>query len=137
MRHRVKKKKLKRPTPHRLLLLRGLACDLILHEKLETTLAKAKELRRYVEKVITIAKKYNPEDTKSAESINSARRVFSLLQNKEAVKKVLNEIAPKYKNVAGGYTRVVRTERRKGDNAELAVITFVEHVGTEIPIEKK
>jgi large subunit ribosomal protein L17 len=138
MRHRVKNRKLKRPTPHRLLLLRGLACDLIIHEKIKTTTAKAKELRSFIEKLITIAKEYDPQNTKSPNSINSARRVFSALQNKQAVKKLLNEIAPRYKNLNGGYTRIIKDERRKGDNAELSVITFVEPAEKiQLQIEKR
>jgi LSU ribosomal protein L17P len=125
MRHRVKGRKLKRPTPHRILLLRGLACDLILHGKVETTLAKAKEVRRVVEKLITKAKKFDPSNTKSPQSINAVRSAISGLQNKNAVKKLIYEIAPKYKNVNGGYTRIIKKKNRKGDNAQLAIITLV------------
>jgi large subunit ribosomal protein L17 len=125
MRHRIKGRKLKRPTPHRLLLLRGLACDLILHGKVETTLAKAKELRRFIEKLITKAREFDQTNTKSPQSINAVRAAISKLQNKQAVKKLIYEIAPKYKNANGGYTRIIKTRNRKGDNAQLAIITFV------------
>jgi len=125
MRHRVKGRKLKRPTPHRLLLLRGLACDLILHGKVETTLSKAKELRKIVEKLITKAKKFDQSNKKSPQSINAVRAAISGLQNKNAVKKLIYEIAPKYKNTNGGYTRIIKTRNRKGDNAKLAIITLV------------
>ncbi len=136
MRHRKKGRKLKRPTPHRLLLLRGLACDLILQGKIKTTVAKAKEIRKYLERVITEGKKFNPQDTSNTQSINAARKVFSLLQNKHATKKLLNEIAQKYKDVNGGYTRIIRAGRRKGDNGETAIITFTEPISEKIKIEK-
>jgi large subunit ribosomal protein L17 len=125
MRHRVKGRKLKRPTPHRLLLLRGLACDLILHGKVETTLSKAKELRKIVEKLITKAKKFDQSNKKSPQSINAVSAAISGLQNKNAVKKLIYEIAPKYKDTNGGYTRIIKTRNRKGDNAKLAIITLV------------
>lgn len=125
MRHRVKMRKLKRPTPHRLALLRQLACDLILSGKIETTTAKAKELRRFVEKLITKAKEFDPNNTKSPQSINSARYIFSFLQNKKAVKKLLEEITPKFKDRPGGYTRIIKLYQRAGDSAQKSIITFV------------
>ncbi|MCS7212684.1 MAG: 50S ribosomal protein L17 [Candidatus Calescibacterium sp.] len=125
MRHRLKGRKLKRPTPHRLLLLRTLANDLIKYEKIETTTAKAKELKRYIERVINIAKNYDPQNTNSISSMNSARRVFSLLGDKSTTKKILTELAQRYKGVNGGFVRVIKTGNRRGDNAETSVISFV------------
>lgn len=126
MRHRVKDRKLKRPTKSRLLLLRNLTSALIINGKILTTKAKAKEVQKYTERLITVAKKYDPQNTSSAESINSARYVFSFLQNKTATKKLLNEIAPKYKNLNGGYTRILKYSARAGDSAPTAIISFVE-----------
>lgn len=123
MRHRIKGRRLKRPTPHRLLLLRGLANDLITHEKIVTTTAKAKELARFIEKIINIAKEYNPEDTKASQF--AARRVFSFLQNKETTKKLLTDISQRYKDRNSGFVRIVKLWQRKGDGAELSVISFV------------
>lgn len=125
MRHRIKGRKLKRPTPHRILLLRTLANDLIKNEKLKTTDSKAKELKRYIERIINIAKKYDPQNTKSPQSMNSARMVFSLLQNEETTKKVLTELAQKYKQINGGFVRIIKIGNREGDNAPVSVISFV------------
>ncbi len=125
MRHRIKGRKLKRPTPHRILLLRTLANDLIKNEKLKTTDSKAKELKRYIERIINIAKKYDPQNTKSPQSMNSSRMVFSLLQNEETTKKVLTELAQKYKQINGGFVRIIKIGNREGDNAPVSVISFV------------
>lgn len=125
MRHRIKGRKLKRPTPHRLLLLRTLANDLIKNEKIKTTDAKAKELKRYIEKIINIAKKYDLQNTKSPQSMNSARRVFSLLQDENTTKKVLTEIAPRFKQVNGGFVRIIKIGNREGDNAPISIISFL------------
>ena len=122
MRHRIKGKRLKRPTPHRLLMLRSLAIALIEHEKVKTTEARAKELIRYISKVISVAKDYDPQNTKDPKSINSARKVFSMLANKKATKKVLEEIAPRFKNINGGYTTHVRIGERKGDGSQLILV---------------
>lgn len=125
MRHRLKGRKLKRATPHRRLLLRNLANDLIRYERLQTTIGRAKELKRYIERVINIAKSYDTQNTKLPQSINCARRIFSMLQNKETTKKVLTNIAQRYKNVNGGFVRLVRVGIRKGDNSETVVVSFV------------
>lgn len=125
MRHRIKGRKLKRRNAHLILLLRNLANDLIKHESIETTVAKAKEVRRFVERIIEIGKKYEPQNTKSPQSMNSARRVFSMLQNEENTKKVLTNLAQRYKDKNGGYVRVVRIGNRRGDGAEMAVISLV------------
>ncbi len=126
MKHRVKGRKLKRPTKSRLLLLRNLASSLIINGKILTTEAKAKELRKYAERLITIAKKYDPQNTSSSQSINAARSVFSLLQNRTATKKLLTEIAPRYKNLNGGYIQILKYSARAGDGAPTAIISFVE-----------
>jgi large subunit ribosomal protein L17 len=121
MRHRHGYRKLGRDSEHRAALLRNLACDLIENEKIETTVPKAKELRKYIEKLITRAKK-NPD-------FNTHRYVYSKLGSnqraKAATKKLIEEIAPKYENRNGGYTRIIKTRFRRGDAAELCVIEFI------------
>jgi large subunit ribosomal protein L17 len=120
MRHRHGYRKLGRDSEHRIALLRNLACDLIENERIETTVAKAKELRRYIEKLITKSKNTD---------FNTHRYVYSKLGSnkraKAATQKLINEIAPKYENRNGGYTRIVKTKFRRGDAAELAIIEFV------------
>lgn len=116
MRHRVKGKILGRKKEARLALLRGLAVELIIHEKIKTTLAKAKTLRPVVEKLITIGKD---------NSLNNFRQIYSFLQNRQATKKILENLGPRYRERRGGYTRIVKIGRRQGDAAEMAVIELV------------
>ncbi len=120
MRHRHGYRKLGRDSEHRAALLKNLACDLIEHEKINTTVPKAKELRRYIEKIITKAKNAD---------FNTHRAIYSKLGSNErakaATKKVIEEIAPKFTNRNGGYTRIIKTAFRKGDGAEMCIIEFV------------
>ncbi len=116
MRHRHGYRKLNRTSSHRKALLKNLAIALIVSEKIETTEAKAKTLRSYIEKLITKARRGD---------FNAHREVFSYLQDKEATKKLMNEIAPRYKERKGGYTRVTKTRMRRGDAAPMAFIEFV------------
>lgn len=116
MRHKHGYRKLGRTSSHRKALLKNLAIALIMNGKIETTVAKAKTLRSYIEKLITKAKKGD---------FNAHREVFAYLQDKEATKKLLNEIAPNYQNRNGGYTRIVRTRIRRGDAAPMAFIELV------------
>ncbi len=116
MRHRHGYKKLGRTSSHRKALLKNLAIALIINGKIETTVAKAKTLRSYIEKLITKAKKGD---------FNAHREVFAYLQDKEATKKLLNEIAPNYETRNGGYTRIVRTRIRRGDATPMAFIELV------------
>jgi large subunit ribosomal protein L17 len=116
MRHRHGYRKLNRTSSHRKALLKNLAIALIMSEKIETTVAKAKTLRSYIEKLITKAK---------VGDFNAHREIFAYLQDKEATKKMLNEIAPRYKERNGGYTRIVRTRTRRGDAAPMAFIELV------------
>ncbi len=116
MRHRHGYRKLGRTSSHRKALLKNLAIALIMNGKIETTVAKAKTLRSYIEKLITKAKKGD---------FNAHREVFAYLQDKEATKKLVNEIAPNYQNREGGYTRIVRTRLRRGDAAPMAFIELV------------
>ncbi len=116
MRHRHGYRKLGRTSAHRAALLKNLTIALIENGKIETTVPKAKELRSYAEKLITIAR---------TGDANAHRTVFAALQSKEATKKLLNEIAPEYKERNGGYTRITRTRIRRGDATTMAFIEFV------------
>lgn len=121
MRHRVKGKKLGRSPAHRKALLRNMSDSLVIHEKIETTLAKAKYLRPYFEKLLTKAKNVSDSDDKIAK-YNVIKYLRGQLTTKTAIKKLMDEVAPRFKNVKGGYTRIVRTGERKGDNADMARI---------------
>jgi len=118
MRHRKGYRALSRNTNQRKALLKGLAVSLFEHKRITTTLTKAKELRRYAERLITHAKKQTPA---------SHRIIFSKLQNKEIVKLLMNEYAEKYKERPGGYTRIVKKGRRLGDQAEMCFIELVDY----------
>jgi large subunit ribosomal protein L17 len=116
MRHRHGYRKLGRTSAHRAALLKNMSIALIENGKIETTLPKAKELRSYVEKLITTARKGDA---------NAHRAVFASLQSKEAVKKLVNEVAPQYTERNGGYTRIIRTRTRRGDASPMAFIELV------------
>lgn len=126
MRHRVKGRKLSRTASHRRATMRALAMALIKEHRIVTTLAKAKELRKFVEPVITRSKEDNQLNRKE---------VFSTLQNKEAVKAIFDVVGPKVGDRPGGYTRVVKTGFRAGDGAEMAIIELVDF--NDIPAEGK
>jgi large subunit ribosomal protein L17 len=116
MRHRVKQTTLDRKAGARKALLRGLATSVILYENVNTTLAKAKAVRPVVERLITVGRK---------KTIASRRRLARTLTVESAVNKVLEELGPRYAGRAGGYTRIIRLGRRKGDGAEIAQIQLV------------
>ena len=116
MRHKHGYRKLNRTSSHRKALLKNLAIAIIEREKIETTVPKAKELRRYIERLVTTARNAD---------FNTHRAVFKALQDKEATKKLINEIAPKYENRNGGYTSIVKTRIRRGDATPMAFISFV------------
>ena len=118
MRHRQKGKKLGRLASHRKALLKNLSKDLVLHGKIDTTLAKAKYVRPFVEKLITRAK--------SGDTYENMRVLKSRLGSESAVKKLLSEVGPANKKRSGGYTRIIKTGNRGGDNAKLATIELVE-----------
>ena len=117
MKHRVSGRKLGRRTEHRWLLYRNLVTSLLTYEKIITTEAKAKESRSLVEKVITLGKDG---------SLASRRRVLAFLTEKKVADKVFNEIAPRYADRVGGYTRLVRLGPRRGDNAPMIQIELIE-----------
>ena len=116
MRHRHGYRKLGRTSSHRAALLKNLTIALIENGKIETTVPKAKELRSYAEKLVTVAR---------TGEANAHREVFAALQSKEATKKLLNEIAPQYKERNGGYTRIIRTRIRSVDDTSMTFIDFV------------
>ncbi len=116
MRHRNKTKKLGRTKAHRKVTLRNLATAILEHHQIKTTLAKSKAARSYVEKLITTGKK---------DSLAARRQAFKLLQNHRLVKKLFDEIAPTFSERSGGYTRVIKLGRRRGDGAELAILQLV------------
>jgi len=128
MRHANKNNHLGRTASHRDAMLSNMAASLILHKRITTTLAKAKELRKYVEPLITRGK----EDT-----THSRRVVFSYLQNKFAVSELFREISQKVGNRPGGYTRILKTGFRKGDNAEMCIIELVDYNETYTAGEEK
>ncbi|MCB0505178.1 MAG: 50S ribosomal protein L17 [Cyclobacteriaceae bacterium] len=118
MRHGKKFNHLSRTASHRNAMLSNMASSLILEKRITTTVAKAKALRKYVEPLLTKAK---TDDT------NSRRVVFSYLQNKESVSELFNEVAEKIATRPGGYTRILKTGSRLGDNAEMCIIELVDY----------
>ena len=117
MRHRVLKYKLNRTSSHRKALLMNMSNALIKHEQITTTLTKAKELRSFVEKIVTLGKKGD---------LVSRRKAISILQDENMTSKIFGTFAERYKDRKGGYTRIVKLTNRYGDNAPTAVIEFVD-----------
>lgn len=117
MRHGKKFNHLSRTASHRSAMLSNMASSLILHKRISTTLAKAKELRRYVEPLLTKSKN---------DTTHSRRVVFSYLQNKYSVKTLFDEVAVKISHRPGGYTRIIKLENRLGDNADMCIIELVD-----------
>ncbi len=117
MRHRKSGRYFNRNSSHRKAMLQNLAASLLEHESIVTTLAKAKELRRVVEPLITLAKE---------DSVANRRLAFARLRNRTVVTKLFNEVAPVFKQRPGGYTRVLKYGHRAGDSAPMAIIELVE-----------
>ena len=117
MKHNIKNKKLNRNSSHRKALLMNLSNALIKHEQITTTLPKAKALRPFVEKLLTMGKKAD---------LLSRRKIISVIQDKSLSKKIIEVLAPRYKERKGGYTRIIKLGNRFGDNAPTAVIEFVD-----------
>ncbi|MBN8585540.1 MAG: 50S ribosomal protein L17 [Ignavibacteria bacterium] len=130
--HRRKGRKLKRTYTHRKALLSNLSVSLIKHKKVKTTLAKAKELRLYIEPIITKSRKALSSG-KAEFGVHLRREVNKFLQDKGAVKMLFDEIAPKVANRNGGYTRVLKMGRRLGDGAEVAIIELVDYNAEQTP----
>src|SRR5476651_1106350 len=119
MRHRVAHRKLGRTTEHRIALLRNQATALLRYEHLTTTVPKAKELRPFIERLITIAKRGLASGTANAKELNARRLVMQDVQDREVVTKLFDTLAPRFASRAGGYTRLLRVGYRKGDSAEM------------------
>jgi large subunit ribosomal protein L17 len=128
MRHNVAHRKLGRVTEHRLALLRNQAIALLRHEKIETTMPKAKELRPFVERLITIARRGVAAGDAAGKTLHARRLVLAELPDTEVVSKLFETLAPRFAERPGGYTRILRVGYRRGDSAEVA---HVELVGSE------
>ncbi|MEP6593675.1 MAG: 50S ribosomal protein L17 [Acidobacteriota bacterium] len=125
MRHRVSHRKLGRVTEHRIAMLRNQAAALILHERIETTVPKAKELRPFVERIITLAKRGLAAGEANGRSLHARRLVLRDIQDRDVVGKLFDTIAPRFEGRPGGYTRILRIGFRRGDSAEVAQIELV------------
>ncbi|MEW6731574.1 MAG: 50S ribosomal protein L17 [Acidobacteriota bacterium] len=149
MRHKVAHRKLRRATPHRLALLRNLATSLILHERVVTTVPKAKELRPFVERAITLGKTGTLHARRLATRYffagNTGRMRQPLRGQKppapqagvKAIGRLFDEIAKRFETTPGGYTRIVKLGHRRGDGAELAIIELVDHKPEPLASETK
>jgi large subunit ribosomal protein L17 len=133
MRHRVAHRKLGRVTEHRISMLRNQAQALIEHERIQTTVARAKELRPFVERIITVAKRSLNASEASSHNVTARRAVARDLSDRAVVQKLFDTIAPRYAERPGGYTRLLRLGTRRGDAAEIAA---VELIGSEYNPEK-
>jgi large subunit ribosomal protein L17 len=122
MRHRVAGRKLGRTTEHRVALLRNLSTQLFANEKIHTTLAKAKELRPFAERLVTISKRG---------TLHARRRVMRHIQDRTVVSKLFDTLSARYDQRPGGYTRIIKLGSRRGDNAEMAMIELVGSEGSD------
>jgi large subunit ribosomal protein L17 len=125
MRHRVSHRKLGRVTEHRIAMLRNQATELLRYEHLTTTVPRAKELRPFVERIITIAKRGVAAGDKNGHVLTARRLVMHDLQDREVVSKLFDTLAPRFATRPGGYTRLLRIGFRKGDAAEVAQVELV------------
>lgn len=116
MKHRMTGRKLNRPTPHRKAMLRNLVKDLLTHESIQTTEARAKETRRSAEKIITLGKDG---------TLHARRQAIAYLNDKNVAAKVFDEIAPRYAGRQGGYTRIIKLGPRLGDGAQMAQLELL------------
>ena len=128
MRHRHGLRKLNRTSAHRLAMLRNMMNSLLRHEAIKTTLPKAKELRRVVEPMITLAKE---------PTVANKRLAFNRLRDREIVVKLFNEIGPMFKDRKGGYTRILKMGYRVGDNAPLAYVELVQKTTDAAPAKEE
>jgi large subunit ribosomal protein L17 len=127
MRHRQSNRKLNRTTSHRLAMFRNMSNSLLKHEVIKTTLPKAKELRRFVEPLITLGKE---------PSLANHRLAFDRLRDREMVVKLFGELGPRYKTRPGGYLRILKYGFRNGDNAPMALVELVDRPDTDVePVE--
>jgi large subunit ribosomal protein L17 len=126
MRHRQSGRKLKRTASHRRATLASLCTALIRHKRITTTVAKAKETRMLVEKMITRARNASAQDTAPASGVHARREVARMIRDREVVKELFTTVAGKVGSRPGGYTRIVRLGQRQGDAAEMAVLELVD-----------
>lgn len=124
MRHRKSGRKLGRSSPHRRAMFRNMASSLVRHETIRTTVPKAKELRRVVEPLITLAK---------IDGVANRRLAFNRLRDKEAVGKLFSDLGPRFKDRPGGYLRILKTGPRPGDAAPMAIVQLVDGSAAEEP----
>lgn len=117
MRHRKKGRALSRTSSHRKAMLRNMATSLIVHERIRTTEAKAKELRPMVEKLITLGR---------TDDVHSRRRARRMIEDRAALQKLFDDIGPRFRERPGGYTRILKLGTRKGDGAEVAIIELTD-----------
>jgi large subunit ribosomal protein L17 len=117
VRHKIAGRKLSRPTAHRMLMLRGMVTDLLRHESIQTTEPKAKEVRRLAEKLITRGKKG---------TLHQRRMAAAFLTDDSIVKKLFDDIGPRFEDRPGGYTRILKIGMRKGDAAPMAMLELVD-----------
>ncbi|MES2370345.1 MAG: 50S ribosomal protein L17 [Pseudomonadota bacterium] len=122
MRHRQSNRKLNRTTSHRLAMFRNMSVSLLKHEVIKTTLPKAKELRRFVEPLITLGKE---------PSLSNHRLAFDRLRDRDMVVKLFGELGPRYKTRPGGYLRILKYGFRNGDNAPMALVELVDRPDTD------
>jgi large subunit ribosomal protein L17 len=125
MRHRVSHRKLGRVTEHRISMLRNQAQALLRHERIETTVPKAKELRPFVERIITIAKRGIAASSPNGKTLHARRLVLRDIHDNDVVSKLFDTIAPRFETRPGGYTRILRLGYRRGDSAEVAQIELI------------
>jgi large subunit ribosomal protein L17 len=128
MRHLNQGRKLNRTSAHRKALFRNLVLSLVRYERIKTTDAKAKELRRYADRMVTLGKRGD---------LAARRLAYNFMQSRDAVKKLFDEIAPRFKDRAGGYTRVVKFGMRRGDAAPLSIIEFTSNESAESKTPRK
>ena len=128
MRHKLGLRKMNRTSAHRLAMLRNMMNSLLRHEAIKTTLPKAKELRRVVEPMITLAKE---------PTVANKRLAFNRLRDREIVVKLFNEIGPMFKDRKGGYTRILKMGYRVGDNAPLAYVELVQKTTDAAPAKEE
>lgn len=124
MKHRIVGRRLDRTTEHRTAMLKNMATSLFRHERIQTTTPKAKELKRFADKIVTLAKKASP---------HARRQAYVEIRDVEVLNKLFETIGPRFAERKGGYTRIVRVGRRAGDNAEMAVVELVERTQAAAP----
>ncbi|MEW6614736.1 MAG: 50S ribosomal protein L17 [Thermodesulfobacteriota bacterium] len=127
MRHQKAGRKLGRTSSHRKAMFRNMLTSLFEHEKIETTDAKAKELRKIAEKIVTLGKKGD---------LHSRRQVLRVISDKKITKNLFDQIAPRYQGRNGGYTRIFKVGRRHGDNAPLSIIELIPEENVQRPRKK-